>query len=80
MVTSVGLEVMLEPRLRINTGFPGEKPEGEGTLAFQREEMHMPRFQELDVFWKPVWLCVFSLGEGPRGKWRKMRRGGVNLC
>lgn len=47
---SVGLEIMFEQSLRIIRSFPEEKLGVEKMLAFQREKMHMQRFQEFAIF------------------------------
>ena len=49
---------MFESRLRI-ISFPGEILGAGQTLAFQREKMHMQRFQELGMFWEAYVVMYF---------------------
>ena len=43
-MTSLGLEIVFEPSLRITGTFPEEKLGVERMLAFLREKIHMQRF------------------------------------
>lgn len=65
-MTSVGLEIMFEQSLRIIRSFPEEKLRIDMMLAFQRENMHIQRFQEFGIFGEARVVIYLQLVRGHR--------------